>query len=403
MGAADIPRKRWARILPAVFLMYCINMIDRNNIGFAFPGMEADLGIGATYAGLAGGIFAIGYLFLQIPGGLWAERWSAKKLIFFALLAWGAFAMCTGFIHTVTQLLVVRFLVGFAEGCILPAIVLLLKRWIPFAAMVMSPLCGLILPHTTWRAMFIIEGLLPIVFAVIWWFAIEDHPRDARWLSAEEREYLEKAAEEEGKRIDQPRNVPIFKAMLTRNVILLILIWFLTQTGFAGYSIWLPTMMKSLTGGSEMLVGWLTSLPWLIAMIMLVLNSRHSDKTGERRFHVIVPAVVSALFLLASTLLAGHEMLTAAVISLICCGGLIQCYYGIWWTIPTTFLTAEVLAVTLGAINAIGNLGGFFGPWLFGYFKDVTQSSVGGMAFLVTASIVAPLLLLLLRQEPREK
>lgn len=419
MGAADIPRKRWARILPAVFLMYCINMIDRNNIGFAFPGMEADLGIGATYAGLAGGIFAIGYLFLQIPGGLWAERWSAKKLIFFALLAWGAFAMCTGFIHTVTQLLVVRFLVGFAEGCILPAIVLLLKRWfplserarasgfwmlsIPFAAMVMSPLCGFILTHTTWRAMFIIEGLLPIVFAVIWWFAIEDHPRDARWLSTEEREYLEKAAEEEGKRIDQPRNVPIFKAMLTRNVILLILIWFLTQTGFAGYSIWLPTMMKSLTGGSEMLVGWLTSLPWLIAMIMLVLNSRHSDKTGERRFHVIVPAVVSALFLLASTLLAGHEMLTAAVISLICCGGLIQCYYGIWWTIPTTFLTAEVLAVTLGAINAIGNLGGFFGPWLFGYFKDVTQSSVGGMAFLVTASIVAPLLLLLLRQEPREK
>lgn len=113
--------------------------------------------------------------------------------------------------------------------------------------------------------------------------------------------------------------------------------------------------------------------------------------------------MVSALFLLASTLLAGHEMLTAAVISLICCGGLIQCYYGIWWTIPTTFLTAEVLAVTLGAINAIGNLGGFFGPWLFGYFKDVTQSSVGGMAFLVTASIVAPLLLLLLRQEPREK
>ena len=189
------------------------------------------------------------------------------------------------------------------------------------------------------------------------------------------------------------------EALKTRNVIILIAIWFLTQTGFAGYSIWLPTMMKDLTGSSQMLVGLLTSVPWFFAMIMLTLNSRHSDKTGERRFHMIVPAVTSALCLLASTLLASSGNVTAAVIALICCGGLIQCYYGIWWAIPTTFLTADVLAVTLGVINAVGNLGGFFGPWLFGYFTTVTGSSLGGMVFLVAASIVAPLLLLFLKKD----
>lgn len=158
-------------------------------------------------------------------------------------------------------------------------------------------------------------------------------------------------------------------------------------------------MMRDLTGSSQMLVGLLTSVPWFFAMIMLMLNSRHSDKTGERRFHMIVPAVSSALFLLLSTYLASTGNVTAAVISLICCGGLIQCYYGIWWAIPTTFLTADVLAVTLGVINAVGNLGGFFGPWLFGYFTTVTGSSLGGMVFLVTASIIAPLLLLLLKKD----
>ena len=327
--------------------------------------------------------------------------------------------MCTGFIHTVTQLLVVRFLVGFAEGCILPAIVLLLKRWfplserarasgfwmlsIPFAAMVMSPLCGFILTHTTWRAMFIIEGLLPIVFAVIWWFAIEDHPRDARWLSAEEREYLEKAAEEEGKRIDQPRNVPIFKAMLTRNVILLILIWFLTQTGFAGYSIWLPTMMKSLTGGSEMLVGWLTSLPWLIAMIMLVLNSRHSDKDGGtalprhrpgRGLGTLPAGVHPARGArdadggrhLAHLLRRAHPVLLRHLVDH-----------------PHDIPDGGSAGRHAGGHQCHRQSGRFLRAVALRYFKDVTQSSVGGMAFLVTASIVAPLLLLLLRQEPREK
>ena len=140
-----VPKKRWFRILPAVFLMYCINMIDRNNIGFAFPGMESDLGIGATYAGLAGGIFAIGYLFLQVPGGLWAERWSAKKLIAVALIAWGLFAGLTGFIQNVTQLLIVRFMIGFVEGCILPAIVLLLKRWLMNGRELMGSGCFLFL------------------------------------------------------------------------------------------------------------------------------------------------------------------------------------------------------------------------------------------------------------------
>jgi sugar phosphate permease len=418
MTPNTIPRQRWFRILPFIFFMYMTNMMDRNNIGFGFAGMEKDLGISATYAGLAGGIFAIGYMFLQVHGGLWAERWSAKKLITIAMVSWGVLATLTGFVQNLTQLLIIRFMIGFVEGCILPATVLLLKRWfpltergransfwmlsIPASAVIMSPLCGYILTVSNWRTMFIIEGLIPIVFAIIWWLNVEDYPAQAKWLSPAEKKYIEDATKEEVKNIQPQASAAIVDVLRNRNVIVLILIWFLTQTGFSGYTIWLPTMIREFTGASNLSVGFIAALPWVAAMIGIIVNSRHSDKTGERKWHVIIPAITATLFLLASTFAAQAGYKTLAVVFLVCCGGFIQSYYGIWWAIPTTFLTAEVLAVTLGLVNALGNVGGFFGPFLFGFFKTLTNSNMGGMLFLVTASILAPLLLLLLRPEEQK-
>ncbi|MBP2625686.1 MAG: hypothetical protein H6Q68_397 [Firmicutes bacterium] len=416
MDNDKIPFRRWFLILPATFLTYSINIMDRNNLGFGFAGMQQDLGIGATYAGLAGGIFAIGYLFLQVPGALWAERWSAKKLITIALVLWGLFATLTGFIQNLTQLLIIRFMVGFVEGCVLPPIVLLLKRWfplkeraransiwmlsVPFAALIMSPICGYLLTVANWRTMFIIEGMVPFIWAIIWWCLVDDYPSQSRWLSQKEKDYISASTIADEKQIQQ-QAVSVKEAIKNRNVIILIAVWFFMQIGFSGFSLWLPTMVKEFTGANNLSVGFISSLPWLAATIGIIVNSRHSDKTGERKLHVVIPAIISAIFLFASTL-AGNSNPTLAICFLIACGGFIQSFYGIWWSIPAHFLTAEVLAVTLGLVNAIGNLGGFFGPFIFGFLKAQTNSSVAGMLFLVASSVVAALLLLMLRYKHPE-
>lgn len=194
--------------------MYTIGFMDRINIGFGFSGMEKSLSTSATVAGLAGGIFFFGYLFLQIPGGQLGVRWSAKKFVTLSLLFWGFFAILTGAVQNVPELLTVRFLLGVAEGGVWPATLALLAKWfpmeeraransywmfcLPVAAIIMSPVAGLILAHMSWRWLFFLEGLPAFVWAVVWWIFIDDSPETAKWLSTEERDYLRaKFAEDE--------------------------------------------------------------------------------------------------------------------------------------------------------------------------------------------------------------
>jgi MFS family permease len=411
MSKSKIPRKRWYRILPLVFLLYSLAFMDRVNVGFGFAGMEKDLGIGATYAGLAGGIFFIGYLFLQIPSGLWAEKWGAKRVVAIALAVWSVCATLTGFVENLTQLLIVRFVIGFAEGAVLPPIVLLLKKWfplkergrantfwmmsIPFSMVVMSPICGYILTVANWRVMFIIEGILPLLYVLVWWLCIEDSPAQAKWLSTAERTYIEESLAKDQQEM-QKQSVSVKAALKNRNVIILVLVWFFTQIGFSGFNMWLPTVLKEFTGGSYLVIGFLAALPWMAAIVAMIIISRHSDKTGERKLHVALPLFFSGVFLLLSALI-GKENPTFAIACLVLSGGLGISFNGIWWTIPTTFLTDEVLAVTLGLINAIGNLGGFVGPSIFGYLKSYTNSFLAGMIFLVLSSVLAAGLLLMVR------
>jgi sugar phosphate permease len=408
-----IPAVRWFRILPAVFLMYTISFMDRNNIGFGFSGMEHDLGIGATYAGLAAGIFFIGYLFLQIPGGLMAEKWSAKKIITFSLVFWGIFATLTAFVTNLTELLIIRFFIGLAEGSVAPATVMLLSKWfpqseraranscwmvsVPFASMVMSPICGYILSVSDWRTMFLIEGIIPFIWAIAFWFLVEDSPSQAKWLSEREREYILGSLRDD--ETGMKKQATNFRdALRNRNVILLVAVWFLLQLGFNGFGMWLPTVVKSVTGGNNMSVGIISALPWLAAIIGVFINSRHSDKTGERKWHIAIPVTLGSIFLLVSTVL-GQSSPVLSIIFIILCGGCIQSFNGIWWSIPATFLSNAVLGVTLGLINAIGNLGGFFGPFIFGFLKSQTNSFMTGMIFLIIAQLVAVVLLLMVRYE----
>jgi len=240
--------------------------------------------------------------------------------------------------------------------------------------------------------MFIIEGVLPIVWAGLWWICVEDRPSQAKWLSPIERAYIEDslAADEKGL-VKETTNWK--EALGNRNVWLLVGCWFFAQIGSNGVTMWMPTVVKTFTGSSDLGMGFLVALPWLAACIFMPLNSLHSDRTGERKYHVAVPMALTGLFFFLSVL-AGSANSVLAVMSLILCGGFSIAMNGVWWTIPTLFLGEEVLAVAIGLINAIGNLGGFFGPWIFGFLRSMTGSffasvTVAFLMYLISAVLVS--------------
>jgi len=410
MSGQAIPAQRWIRIIPAAFLMYTIAFMDRNNIAFGFFGMQKDLGIGATGMGFAAGIFFFGYLFLQVPGGLLAQRWSAKKFITGSLVLWGLCSVATGFVQDYTQLLIVRFLLGVVEGGVSPATMILLTKWfplnerarangywylcIPVASIITAPLSGWILTYYDWRMMFILEGLPPLVWAAVWWYLVDDDPSKAKWISKEEKEYLTTTLTLEKQEIK--KQVPSIRhALKNRNVILLLVLFCFLQVGFYGYGLWLPTLVKSITGGSMMSVGWISAIPWLLAAIGSIINSTHSDKTGDYKWHIAIPIFAGALFLSLSVLM-GKENPVLALGALSICLGFMYCY-AVYWAALSSFIAEDTLAIAMGTINAIGNLGGFFGPFIVGYLVERTGNFLVGEGFLIASLIISGLFALQLR------
>ncbi|POB09263.1 MFS transporter [Sulfobacillus sp. hq2] len=401
--------KRWTRIIPVAFLMYTIGFMDRINIGFGFSGMEKTLSTNATMAGLAGGIFFFGYLFLQIPGGHWGVNWSAKKFITLSLIFWAIFAMLTGAVQNVPELLTVRFLLGVAEGGVWPATLALLAKWFPFderaransywmfclpvAAIIMSPIAGLILAHLSWRWLFYLEGLPALIWAVVWWIFIDDSPATAKWLSSEERAYLERKFAE-----DDQRTVPLAndwrQAFTNKQVWLLVAVYFLAVTGLYGVTLWMPTIVQHLSSFGPIGVGLLSTLPYIAAVLALWLNSRHSDRTGERKWHIAIPLIVAGVSLLLSALVGtASPALSMILLSLTEAG--VMAFLGVFWTLPPLMVGPAALGSSMGLINGLGNLGGFLGPFLVGYLMTISHNSMlAGLGLMTTLLVLGGLLIL---------
>jgi sugar phosphate permease len=413
--AVSAPRQRWIRIIPVAFLMYTIAFMDRINVGFGFTGMEKTLGFGAEVSGLVGGIFFFGYMFLQIPGGQLAVKWSARKFVTISLIAWGIFAVLTGLVQNTAELLIVRFLLGVAEGGVWPATLVLLANWfpneeraransywmfcLPVASIIMSPISGWILTWTDWRTLFILEGLPPLVWALIWWLAVADTPDDAKWLSPEERAYLDQKLAEDHRAAPQTDERASWRdALKDGKVWWLVIVYFLIQVGFYGVSLWLPVMVKGLTKSGFGLVGILAALPYVAAVIGLYINANHSDRTGERKFHVAIPLIIGGIALLLSGLLGPRSALLG-MIFLILTEGFMLPYVGVFWTLPPLFLHKESVGSGMGLINALGNLGGFVGPFLVGYFISSTGSTLTGIVVLCISLVVAGLMTIVFRYE----
>jgi len=408
-----MPAQRWTHIIPVAFIMYTIAFIDRTNISLALPSMSRELHMDPTQAGAAAGVFFWGYVLLQIPGGYLAHHWSAKRFVSILLVLWGLCSVGCGFVETGRQFWVMRLLLGVAEGGVWPAVLVLLSQWfprperaranaywmlcLPVSVVVSSPLSGWILGRWNWRVLLIAEGALPFLWLVVWWAFINDHPRQARWISTDERDYLETTLREEHQELEPGNPDPVWRALLRPQVLMMVGIYFLLNTGNYGYLFWLPSALENAKKMSNLLVGVLFAVPYIMTAIGMVINSRHSDKRHERRGHVAFAAAWGGVWMMACILLSGRAPILAFVaISLVGAGS--YGTHGPFWAIPTETLPRSVSGSAMGMINALGNLGGYFGPLLVGFLNHRSGNFLEAFGVLSLGYLAGAGLTLLLRR-----
>lgn len=389
-----IPNLRWLRILPPIMIICIISYMDRVNIGFAMAGgMTEELGMTASVAGLAAGIFFIGYLFLQVPAGNIAAKKSGKKFLTWTVLAWAAISIATGFATDTMHLLILRFLLGVSEGGMLPVALTMVSNWfpneergranaivilfVPIAAIITGPLSGYVISLANWRWLFFVEGGVSLLVLIPWIIMVSDRPETTKWLSEEERTYildsLKKEREEQAKNTVQAASLSeVLKHGLMWKLIILN---FCYQCGIYGFGLWLPSLLKELTHGGMTQIGWLSIVPYIACAIGMLYVARVSDKSGKRKKFVAVPLISFAVCLLLSVKLSSYMWVSYAF--LVGCGFFLQAAAGVFWTIPPRLFSPEVAGGARGVLNALGNLGGFAGPYLVGLMVQLYDYDMG--------------------------
>jgi len=386
--------------------MYTIAYMDRNNVGFGFMGLQKSLNISPTLAGVAGGIFFIGYLIFQIPAGYIAKKYGTRKLLFTVQLAWGILAVLTGFVHNASQLLVLRFALGLAESALFPALLILITEWFPakerahanacwqmgsqFAGLIVGPISGLIIAYSSWRGLFIFEGIPAIIWSFVCLTFLVDSPKKAKFLSEEERHYLESEFAQDAKNI-KPIATNWKETVCSLKTWALILAYFALNVGGYGVTMWMPTILKNATKGGFGFVGFLTSIQAIFGLLVMYVVSRHSDKTGEKKWHAALSIMAGAAMLLLSVYFQ-HNMVLS--ITFILFFNFSAGFLPIFWTIPTMLISENVLGPSLGLINGIGNLGGFFGAAIVGFIVTTTGNDMFGLIFAAAMWILAGLIII---------
>jgi MFS family permease len=406
-----IPSARWWRIIPAVILVNLFSFMDRTNISFAMAGgMNEALGMTATLSGLAAGIFFIGYVIPQAHAGHWAEHGNAKQFIGLTIFLWGGLSVLCGFAQTPTQLLIIRFLTGIAEGGVWPAILVIISRWFPreergranacflmniaIASIITGPLSGWIIAHYGWRWVFIGEGFLSLALIFIWYPLISNGPQSAKWLSPAERDWLvtKLAAEREEVKREARTAVSYGAVLYDINLWKLVVLYFFYQVGIYGFALWLPTLLKELTNTGMTRIGVLSMFPYIAMIFGVYAFGLLSDRSGNRRLYIALPILGFAVCFLLSTLCSSNIWLSFGL--LVACGFFMQSASGVFWTLPPMLFPSEVSGGVRGVVNALGNLGGFIGPFAVGWLRTTFDSYALGIYFL-TAMLMAGFLLAL--------
>ena len=406
---------RWARLIPIAFITYSLAYVDRANYSFgAAGGMASDLHITPEAGSLLGALFFLGYFFFQVPAAYYAQKYSARQLIFWSLILWGIFAAATGLLTDIRMLYVDRFLLGVMESVVLPGMLIFLSHWFtkaersrantflilgnPITVLWMSVVSGYLVQAFGWRGMFIIEGAPPIIWAFVWRRMVEDWPSEAKWLDPAERAPLEQKLEEEQRAFAPVKNYAA--AFRTPAVILLALQYFCWSIGVYGFVIWLPSMLKTGSGLSIVSVGWLAAGPYLAAAVLMVATSFFSDRRGERKVFVWPWLLIGAVAFYGSYLLGGSNYWLSYGL-LVLAGGAMYAPYGPYFALIAEMLPRNVAGGAIALINCCGALGSFVGSYAVGWLNGVTGASSASFAFMAIALLVAGLLTLTLQMPAR--
>lgn len=416
-----VMRKISWRIIPFIMLLYFIAFLDRVNVGFAAIHMNEDVGLSPSIFGFGAGLFFIGYFLFEVPSNLALEKFGARLWIARVMITWGLISGAMAFVQGPTSFYILRFLLGAAEAGFFPGIILYLSYWFPakrraqVTALFMaaapisvalgSPISGLLLEMDGvagwhgWQWMFVLEAIPALILGVVVLFYMTDRPEKAKWLDAEEREWLsgtinaERAAKEHA-----GASHSILKGLTDPRVLALSLVYFGTSAGLYTLGIWAPQMLHGM-GLTSLQTGLVNAIPPILAVIAMYVWSRHSDRTGERTWHVTLACLAAGVGLF----FAGFAVsLVAVVLALVLVNAGVSAAKPPLWSMPTMFLSGSAAATGIATINSLGNLGGFVGPYVIGLIKQATGSFEWGLYFVASLLVLSAIVTLIIAGAARK-
>jgi len=422
-------RKAYLRLMPLVFLGYAIAYIDRTNVALAGANMQKALGFDNAVFGTGAGIFFIGYFLLEIPGSLIVERWSARKWIARIMVSWGIIASLTAAVQTAGQFYTVRFILGLAEAGFFPGMIVFLTHWFPARdrakalsyLMIAAPIAQVASPKITnlflgygtdelvngvmvhvpklmglagWQWVYVFWGIPAVIMGIVILFALPDRPRDASWLTEDEKEALESTLAAEKEAHGKGGHMPLGKALSNPFVIFLALAYFANITGTYGVEFFMPKILQTWYGLDRHQLTWIVMAPYIGQVIGILYVGRRSDRKQERWLHAAVPGTIGAFALVLVATLNGSLAVTMGCFTLALFG--IRGILGPFWSLPSLLMTGSAAAGSIGLINSVGNLGGFLGPFVLGRVEKATGSFKGGLGFLAVSLVVSSVIIVLL-------
>lgn len=414
----SLTKRKYVNVLLPLFLGSMLAFVDRLNISYAALTMNKDLGFTAQVFGMGAGILFFGYIIFEVPGCIFAEKRSPSKWIVRIMLTWGIACGLMCFIHTATQFYIVRFLIGAAEASFYPVCYsVVIPRWFnakdrPKAISIMltsllvsnivgSPLAGVLIGVSSfglhgWQMLFLLEGIIAIIFGFTLIFWLKDWPKDVNWLTPEEKKTITDDYEQEIISKNSKKRYTLWQALSDKKVIKMCFIYFMWVTGFWGFGFWLPTVLKSVSGLSNSSVSFLIIIPMIISLIGFIYNGNVASKTGNIKWNIAAPMFIGAIGMCVGTFVSSP--LLSFVFTCITAVG-VYVGMGVWWSVPTSFLSGPAAAGATGLINSIGNLGGWVGPYLVGFIKTSTGSYKGAYLYLSFSLLVAGIFMLTLKKE----
>ncbi len=410
-------RRVTRRLIAFAFVCYVVAYIDRVNIGFAATALQRDLGLSDTAYGIGGGLFFLGYCLFEIPSNLILERVGARLWIARIMIVWGLVSMGMMFINSPATFYAARILLGVAEAGFFPGMVLFFTYWTPaseraktgalfmmaapIAIIVGAPISELLLSLdgrgglAGWQWLFVVEGFPAIVLGLVALRVLTDRPEQAQWLPARERAWLARtmAAERAGRA--SQGHASVLGGMRSPRVWLLCGVYFLNTVVTYGVFLWLPKILRDLSGSGGWRLSLMTAIPFVAALAGMILIGRHSDRTGERKRHVAACALTAAAGLMLAAFFTDNLPMLVLSFTLSQIGQ--RSVLSVFWSIPPMLLGGTAAAAGIALINAVGNLGGFVGPSIMGWLRDVTGGYGGGLLVLSGALVLEAMLVLSLR------